>query len=804
MQQAATRDEAPSRSIGDSHGAGRPGGDAAGRPAHPAAARAGRGPLLRLFSSVTFGIVLLTLILVYASFFSALSPVRGAIEVTEMEIFRHWVFVVLVVLFCVTLAVATWTRIRWNVTNLGVLTVHTGLLLLVGGSVWYFGTKIEGDILVQMPRVEVVSLLDPGRGQLGAILAEKDKAWAQNLPAFGGALALLVDDVQGDGPDPVTSVRVRFRSGGQPVQTIELTRERPMQAVSESLALRLRTFPPAVLFYDDEKPALVWQKVGAPEQGIAPLTGLPMYRERYLDDGYELRQRDGLPAPSKRNWPHVNLLGVALPTGWFEHWRLPIAVDAPQLPFDIQVTGYVPYALAWRSLASAATGAGDGPALNFSIIGADRPIQDALFAEMPARSLSSRAPVEFRWARDTIERDALLTPMAGRHELTIQLLDPPLTRILSVERGQRIELEGTPYVLEVDDFQPMWQLVSPGLRGGVSPAATVTVRKGETRFQRTVIQRFPAASQDVDDAGMRHSEGPVDSNIVLRYRSAGDGWLMVVAGPDVAPMLGVWREDGSIETFPLTPGAPAPLGGGFAFVLEDLFERGRLVDQPLVEPLVNRQPGAKREVSAIRLHFRGRDRFEGWSQSVWVPYSRYADVHLPPALPRRPITIQPPGSDERWEFLYTRTPLVLGAGLAGVKLQVDFFPGGLSPERWFSDFYVVPMAQVRGAEDLRLDAANQADPSEPEIRRAHVFTNRTAGVGRWTLFQSGADFDEHWQYTILGVGNREGMWPMIIGSILIPLGCLYAFYVKPVLIRRRKNAALAARPGSAAAMPGAE
>ena len=42
--------------------------------------------------------------------------------------------------------------------------------------------------------------------------------------------------------------------------------------------------------------------------------------------------------------------------------------------------------------------------------------------------------------------------------------------------------------------------------------------------------------------------------------------------------------------------------------------------------------------------------------------------------------------------------------------------------------------------------------------------------------------------TVFGVGNRQGIWPMTLGCVLITAGCLYAFYVKPVLKRRAARA----------------
>jgi hypothetical protein len=51
-------------------------------------------------------------------------------------------------------------------------------------------------------------------------------------------------------------------------------------------------------------------------------------------------------------------------------------------------------------------------------------------------------------------------------------------------------------------------------------------------------------------------------------------------------------------------------------------------------------------------------------------------------------------------------------------------------------------------------------------------------------------------YTGLGVGNRHGVGTMLLGSVLTVLGTLWAFYVKPLILRRRLGAR-GAGPGDA-------
>jgi hypothetical protein len=61
--------------------------------------------------------------------------------------------------------------------------------------------------------------------------------------------------------------------------------------------------------------------------------------------------------------------------------------------------------------------------------------------------------------------------------------------------------------------------------------------------------------------------------------------------------------------------------------------------------------------------------------------------------------------------------------------------------------------------------------------------------GNWIFFQAGYDPDG--QSSTIGVGNRPGVVVMLTGCIMIVLGLLYAFYVKPIVIARMKAAAIA-------------
>jgi hypothetical protein len=151
----------------------------------PSAKTATRGPigaLLDLFSSVRLGIVLLVILFVYMSIGSAglVYPIHPNIlhpdawvhaqirqwrpfEMTEFEWFHWWPFDVMIALLCLNMAVTTVRRIPLNAINAGVWMIHVGIIMLALGSVYYFGTKVEGDAPVAR-RAVTIAIADAETG----------------------------------------------------------------------------------------------------------------------------------------------------------------------------------------------------------------------------------------------------------------------------------------------------------------------------------------------------------------------------------------------------------------------------------------------------------------------------------------------------------------------------------------------------------------------------------------------------------------------------------------------------------------
>ena len=62
--------------------------------------------------------------------------------------------------------------------------------------------------------------------------------------------------------------------------------------------------------------------------------------------------------------------------------------------------------------------------------------------------------------------------------------------------------------------------------------------------------------------------------------------------------------------------------------------------------------------------------------------------------------------------------------------------------------------------------------------------------GNWLFFQASCDAEGK-SWSELGVGNRPAVNVMVAGCVMIFVGLMYAFYAKPLIIRRMKQNAIA-------------
>lgn len=719
------------------------------------------------FDSIWLGVFWIVLILIYATLGSAVPVFRQYFELTEFQYFNHWIFVTLIAMFCLTLIVTTLRRIRFNLRNLGVLTVHTGLLVLCGGGVAYFGGKIEGDVWMDAPRIRVVSIdrlqSDPQRAALASIVAVEGRSWEVTMPGLGGLHRIEVTDVRHQGLVTAAQVELKATVPGAEPQTVTLdqsTRDGVFAKLSDRIALWLTPANITDRFYDETMPVLFVQDGNHVEPFELP--ALPYYHERFVEAVEPIRDVHGRTVESARGtaiWP-------------LEKWRMPIELTDPSRavftdwPITLTIDGYLPYARQQQDYVSG--GEHLMPIARVRLSAGGETGEDWVAAQLPERSsleLASGAAVEFQWIGQATEIDpALMRSIEGRHVLEVHVRDRDIRRDYDLTVGQKIAVQGTDYSLTAEELRPNWPLMTAGFEGARTPIALVWVETPDRSYQRSVLQRYPELNQDRDRAGQRidPEKAIVDENLELRYTDASSDRFLIVAGENLAPTLVHTAPGGAKKVEKLEIGESYASPSGAELVLADFIARPRVESRPAVIPLRNRRSfgTVRRSESLIRVHLASND--GSWSRRVWVPFSMYNTDHDPTTAT---VVHDVPGIGDL-RLIYGRATRPLPARLSLEWLQTDFYPGRQQPSGWTSHF--------------------RQQGTDGRVVRSKAWLNNTARVGEWTLFQSQAAGD-HESWTVLGVGNRQGVWTMLAGCALITLGMIYAFCVKPVLVRRRRE-----------------
>lgn len=722
------------------------------------------------FDSIWLGIFLIVLIFLYSAIGSAVPTFRQTFELTEFQYFNHPVFVTLIALFCITLTVTTLRRIAFNWRNAGVLTVHTGLLILCGASVVYFGQKIEGDVWLDAPKVQILSIdrmkRDPESAVIGEVVATRGEAWDTDIPMLGGKHRVEVLDVKHSGLTTGHSVELKFSAGAaespMPIKLTSDTKETMVAKLNDRLAVLLKPSAVTDAFYD-ETTALLEITAGGHRDGFE-IPSLPYYAERFVEGVEPIVDTDGKPVASGRT--------SSIPP--FERWQMPIDLrdnsraSSADWGFSVSIDGYLPYArLDPRPIS------GNGPLMPIMrarLDSGEMSESDWLVAQMPERSLielEGRAVAEFRWVDAATSVDSEWTrSVEGRHVLEVFVKDKNIRKTFDVSEGQSVSVDGTDYKLTVQELRPNWPLMSPGFQNARTPIALVWVEGGtKGAFQRSVMQRYPKLNQDRDKEGKKiNADGSlVDDNIELTYTDASRDWFTIVAGESLAPMV-IHTSPGGKRTLQKlesnTPFAPAPR---VQLTMSDYIQRPEFVTQPTVIPPRNRRSlqSVRRGESLIRVVLTGKD--GKWTKRVWVPFSIYNTDH---DGTRPTVASDIPGvGDVR--LVYGRTKRILPGRLALERLHTEYYPGRQQASMWSSYF-------------------RQQDLETGVVLQSKAWLNNTARVGEWTLFQSQAPADGK-SWTVLGVGNRQGVYSMGFGCLLITLGMIYAWTVKPILVERRKR-----------------
>ncbi len=568
-------------------------------------------------------------------------------------------------------------------------------------------------------------------------------------------------------------------------------------------------------FYDSEERAL-YVTADSRKATPIPLPDLPRFEEYAEQFGNADRlDRDSLRSlsPTIRDYDPIGRRAAVKP--------LHEAVGATGTePLEIDIVGYWPYAVLGDSYA-AVGGELTGLKLHTRISETGEEGTRWAVAEQPGHAKERANEVRIATIvlrhlhrTDGLTGDALASAARVSHEVHWHVGETHGTA--HVEPGVRVELGETGYAIEGVAFLPGFPLFGSGEPADV---LEILVHPPTDGSHPHTFRRYLVDGQEVptdfvltgplaEGAGPKgkRQETPVDAVLETTYVLADALDLLPKPGEDERQTFltkpdrpGFWRlvtrgdraavledvADGRLELFLQGQRRDPHTQQARPFSIELDIERH---DGVLHSPFVTPVPGAQRDrdaamagtqqVAAVRLR-RG-----DWETTAHVAYSQWPDL-----VAVQPARVDVPGFNGpvKLQLGNTRRDMPARVRLDGFELVP--YAGDFTNESAMRDFRshltIEPLGQEAADAVVRLNK-----PHYMNIARGGPFGGLLPAES-WLLFQSQWD-PENQSFTVLGVGNRPGITTMIVGCCMVVAGLMWAFYVKPVILRRRKAAALAA------------
>ncbi len=766
------------------------------------------GPL-GLLNSIWFGIFLMTVLLVYCSIGSAGVPVSFAFweagawyplresrlfEMTEYEWFNWWPFYTLVGLLCVNMAVVTIIRIPLTVVHAGVWMIHGGVIVMTLGCVIYFGTKVEGDVAVARGRLHIAV---PGheaveiRAMPGAsmMVGEGENLWSFRVVSIDPEWSLLSGADAGkqayavtvsvEGPDESFMRQV---IAGYPQYTEDIlssgNHQQPMvraknaigkPLVDEDLSITLEPDRQDT-FYLQSHPSIYVREVSIDQFGRTipvsgwierPLVGLPRFNDRVGSPGRVWAAAD---EPIE-----VDGLSLSVPS---------VHGDDPIAETDLVISDYLRHAM-MQPRPMAVTGGPPAAWARVTLATPDgRSQTHEVFAVEPDQSTAPPDQLGITLVRDESDLSTGAVPRIG-----FKLPGYDVDVILPIEAVSEADsdlemapIDGTPFSWRVQRFDD-----GLFIAGQTISMARVEISDGEKTWLRWVFDDPSRnADMEIDGTATHDGVGTPDDRVLTTYfpPTIGNANLLLVVGPsDEQLRLRIALSEQDVRVEPVGVGTPIELKQGITLTVNDWAPSVRLETRPALVPMHQRDRAAANQFSMVRAVVPGQVDRSAWLSMHHYPFESQPDAIL--GFRYAPTMVQL--EDGRLlELLLSRRshPLPALVSLDGFEIasHVGGFTGSVSSVlNWHSNVRFEDASGNTETAEVSVNSPtereglwffqSQWDPPDPSGVRGGV-----ASKGR--------------NFTVLGVGNRNGVWTMLAGCVLSVIGMMYAFYVKPVIKRR--------------------
>lgn len=690
-----------------------------------------------------------------------------AVEKSELEFYAWWPLATVLGLFVLNLITATVRRIEFVFVNLGVLSVHTGIVLIALGSAYYATHKQEGDVVLLSGALAPSGEPSLGRPENGFYDNIRVALWATTDASLGWE-------------------------------------QRPLEGVPRYNDYNLGVVPG----YEDTR-------VDAGENADAGAK-VAARAHTHRDFGpLDVLVPEGLPAAPDH--PAVipsgvtfRIVGYASYADLIERWvPQPGAAGPPVTMRELHAV--------LKSAPKPGPNAGPPPTVTWRLI-----------PQLPAERIASleilnvehtQGMSDERW-RDLGES----LPPGARHALVVEVPAgegrEPFRAVYGATPGATIAVGDTGWTLDVKSVEPEppFPIVTKGYQGAKSSVAVVRITPPEAvqasglkPFERWVYHRFPEISQDLSDElnerGMPRRSEP-DARIRIGSIDAASMQVYVDERPD-----------GTLRTLVRMPAAGATITSGLkegdevALAPQLGLRIGaktidvRRVELPKVVPESEREKArvGNQQAAAVAVEVREPS---GQVQVHWLPFTQYLGMGTESL---RKVTLSD-GREITLAFGRVRHEFFPPMSVRLADFAMTPYPHSTTPKDYRSDVVVGEM--WTGQWRTRTHATSLNEPllvRAPFVPREDVpafanFAGRLVSVvapNQYKFSQAGWD-QGGWReseqavargelkrpmarFTILGVGSNPGIYIIATGGVTMALGIPWAFYVKPWILRRRKR-----------------
>ncbi len=452
-------------------------------------------------------------------------------------------------------------------------------------------------------------------------------------------------------------------------------------------------------------------------------------------------------------------------------------------PLKLDIVGYWPYAQIESKYVEDPKATDAGVKITLTNPHTGQGAEEWLVASDPQNSRKSipGMELEHRNVADAALVAKLKESAGEAHKIEVKVGD--FAQTLTVQPGKSYPLGKTGYTLAIENFNPAF----PAMDGQMVEVLTMMVTTPTQTFRRQLIPGRAVTDWklNVEGAGPmgKRQTKPLDDDLLTTYtfedpfhlqpnQEDEKHTLITTAGGGIVDIHTGLKQPPEIKDAPTGSGKITLAIQGEPWTMQfDRRDHVQRIDRVVPVPKVQ-QEGSISQAGAAQV-LQVRVTMGDWSKLAYVPFADepYETIWNGPSIAL-------PGSSARLELQLGNRRRQLPAKITLKSFELVHYPGGSGLKGPFRDFKSTIVV---------------TDPTgniAPYTAVAHMNNPVHFDNGRWAFFQAAWD-PQGQRWTVLGVGSRPGVWIMVTGCIMMGVGLIYAFYLKPVIIRNMKRKAIA-------------